>query len=79
MGAGGDSGAKLVSAWTFYCSGTGCGSILGSMLDSTIDKLGYRFCDHLCDVLFVAVEACWSRFWSYLGVQRVTEIGKNEI
>ena len=49
------------------------GSILGVILETKIDNLGYRFCDHFREALFVAIGAFWSRFWSPFGVQRVTK------
>ena len=52
---------------------------LGVILDTKIDKFGYRFCDTFCDVFFVAVGAFWNRFWSHFGVQRVTKSGNSEI
>ena len=55
------------------------GSILEVILEAKIDNLGYRFCDHFREALFVAIGAFWNRFWSPFGVQRVTKSGNIEM
>ena len=76
MGSRGDSGAKLVSAWSFYCSGTGLGSILGSIWDPKRNKFGYIFCAYFV-MCFLSL---WERFGIDFGAILVSkEPPKSEI